>query len=325
MTFGYHGMTMRTRTIPLLLLPLLFTPAAHAVLPNPPTEDIHFLAEHLPEASQDARYISLPWLADPLKAGRWQETFQVGYAQAGADFLRIGGPMVAFNAGYGFSDTWGVSILGFYDSMKVSGDSGTQVLRPFFFPSVPLDLPENVEFSNPRGDYRHWGLGGALVRELSPTGAPRRWTLTGGLLYDHLEIKNYELDYRILSGASAGATGVLDHSSDADFVTPFAGLQYTRPLGSKFLIAPRLTAGVPLPPGDFDARLTGPGFDLSTAREDGHAGKIGDAWLGMSAGLIHRHSGIEVDLGSTLFFPVFERISHPGVDRAYIVQLAWHR
>jgi len=316
---------MSTRTIPFLLLLLLLTPAAQAASPNPPAEDIHFLAEHLPEAPQDARYISLPWLSDRMAAGRWQETFQVGYAQAGADFLRIGGPMVAFNAGYGFSDTWGLSVLGFYDSMTVSGDSGTQVLRPFFFPSVPLDLPENVELSNPRGDYRHWGLGGALVRELSPAGASPRWTLTGGLLYDHLEIKGYELDYRILSGASAGATGILDHSSDVDFVTPFAGLQYTRLLGARFSIAPRFTAGAPLPPGDFDARLTGPGFDLSTARGQGHPGRIGDSWLGVSAGLIHLRSGLEVDLGSTLFYPIFERISHPGVDRAYLVQLAWHR
>jgi hypothetical protein len=315
---------MRTPTLSLLLT-LLLTPAAHAALPNPPKEDVHFIAEHLPEAAQDARYTSLPWLSERLEAGHWQQTFQVGYAKASADFLDIDGPMVAFNAGYGFSDRWGVAVLGFYDSMKVSGGSGQQVLRPFFFPDVPLDTPENAQFSNPRGDYLHWGLGGELLRELSPAGTDRRWTLALGLLYDHLEITGYQVDYRLLGGADAGATGVLDHSSNVDFATPFVGLQYTRPLGSRWSIAPRITAGAPLPPGDFGVRLTGPGFDLSTERGEGHPGQIGDAFLGVSAGLIHLRSGLEVDLGSTLFFPVLEAGSHPGVNEAYLLQLAWHR
>src|SRR5262245_20924661 len=314
---------MRTRFIP-PFFPLLLASSVHAAIPNPPHEDIHFVAEHVPEAAQDARYLALPWLAGRLEPGRWQETFQIGYARADADFLTIDGPLVAFNAGYGVSDRWGFSVLGFYDSMKVSGSSGRQVLRPFFLRGVPLDLPEEAEFSHPRGDYLHWGLGGALVRELSPAGAERRWTFTGGLLYDHLEVKDYELDYRILSGASAGATGILDHSSSADYATPFAGLQYTRPLGSRFSLAPRIVSGAPLPPADFDARLTGPGFDLGTARGQGEPGKIGDAFLGVSAGLVHRHSGLEIDIGTTLFYPLFEKISHPGVDRSYLAQLAWH-
>jgi hypothetical protein len=315
---------MDTRFSLFFLLSFLLASTDHAAIPNPPHEDIHFVAEHVPEAAQDARYLALPWLAGRLEPGRWQETFQVGYARADADFLTIGGPLVAFNAGYGFSARWGFSVLGFYDSMKIAGDSGQQVLRPFFLRGVPLDLPENAAFSRPRGDYLHWGLGGAMIRELSPAGAERRWTFTGGLLYDHLEIKRYELDYRILSGASAGTAGTLDHSSSADYATPFAGLQYTRPLGARFSLAPRIVGGAPLPPADFDARLTGPGFDLSTARGEGEPGKIGDAFLGVSAGLIHLRSGLEIDLGGSLFYPLFEKLSHPGVDRAYSVQIAWH-
>jgi hypothetical protein len=313
------SMNAKTHLALLFCLILSATPARAA------SEDIHFIAEHLPEAGQDARYTSLPFLADRMEAGKWQQTFQVGYAQADANFLRIGGPMVAFNAGRGLSDRWGFSVLGFYDSMKVSGDTGRQVLRPFFFPNVPLDLPQNAEFSNPRGDYRHWGIGGAFIRELSPAGADRRWTLTGGLLYDHLEIKNYQMDYRILAGRNAGVTGVLDHSSDVNFVTPYLGAQYTRPLGSSWSLAPRIVGGAPLPPGDFDARLTGPGFDLSTARGQGSPGKIGDAFVGASAGLIHLRSGLEIDLGTTLFFPILEKASHPGVSKSLMVQVAWHR
>ncbi|HEX4963060.1 MAG TPA: hypothetical protein VF173_19675 [Thermoanaerobaculia bacterium] len=303
----------------------LLSATARAALPNPPKEDVHFVAEHLPEAGQDARYTSLPFLSERLEPGRWQQTLQVGYARTQAgDFLRLDGPMLAFNAGRGVSDRWGFSVLGFYDSMQVSGGSGELVLRPFFFRNVPLDLPERAEFSHPRGDYRHWGIGAAFLRELSPAGAPRRWTLTGGLLYDHLEIKNYQMDYRILSGASAGVRGILDHSSDVNFVTPYFGGQYSLPLGASFSLAPRIIVGAPLPPGDFGARLTGPGFDLSTARGDGKPGQIGDVFVGISGGLIHRRSGLEIDLGSTLFYPLLEKASHPGVSRSFLVQVAWH-
>jgi hypothetical protein len=314
---------MNAKTYLATLIPLIFL-IVGAVPIRAADEDVHFIAEHLPEAGQDARYTSLPFLSERMEAGKWQQTFQVGYAQADAHFLRISGPMVAFNVGRGLSDLWGFSVLGFYDSMSVSGDTGRELLRPFFFPNLPLDLPQTAEFSNPRGDYRHWGIGAAFLRELSPPGTDRRWTLTGGLLYDHLEIKNYQVDYRILAGRDAGVTGILDHSSDVNYVTPYIGAQYTRPLGSSWSLAPRLVGGAPLPPGDFDARLTGPGFDLSTAQGEGKPGKIGDAFIGVSAGLIHR-SGLEIDLGTTLFYPLLEKASHPGVSKSLMVQVAWHR
>jgi len=290
---------MRRTAAPfLLLLPLLLTaPAAQAALSNAPHEDIHFIAEHLPESAQDARYLFLPWPAFRLEAGKWQGTLQPGYVDTGAGFLKLRGPMFAGNSVYGFSDQWGIEILAFYDQAKVSGGRGTAVLRPFFFRNVPLDVPH---------------------------GDDRRFTFEFGLLADRLEIKNYQLDYRLLSGANAGAQGVLDHSSSATFITPIVGVQYSLPLGSRFALTPRFVAGAPIPPADFDVRLTGPGFDLSTTRGDGKPGKIGDAFLGVSAGLIHLRSGLEVDLGSTLFYPIFEKLSHPGIDRAYTVQVAWH-
>jgi hypothetical protein len=308
--------------LPLLLL-LLFASAAHGALTNPPHEDINFLAEHLPESAQDARYLFLPWPAWRLEAGKWQGTLEPGYVDTGADFLKLKGPMFAGNSVYGFSDRWGLEILAFYDTAKVSGGTGTQVLRPFFFHNVPLDVPENAEFSNPRGDYTHWGVGAALLRDV-PLAGDRRFTVAFGVLADRLEIKGYQMDYRLLGGATAGTRGVMDFSSSGTYATPFVGFQYSMPLGSSFALTPRFVVGAPLPPADFDARVTGPGFDLSTARGDGKPGKIGDAYLGVSAGLIHLHSGLEIDLGSTLFYPVFEKISHPGVDRAYTLQVAWH-
>jgi hypothetical protein len=305
------------------LLTLLLASAAHGALPNPPKEDINVLAEHLPESAQDARYLFLPWPAYGLQAGKWQGTLEPGYVDTGAGFLKLRGPMFAGNSVYGFSDRWGLEILAFYDTAKVSGGTGTQVLRPFFFRNVPLDVPENAEFSNPRGDYTHWGVGAALLRDV-PLAGDRRFTVAFGVLADRLEIKGYQMDYRLLGGASAGVRGVLDYSSSATYATPFVGFQYSTPLGSSFALTPRFVVGAPLPPADFDVRVTGPGFDLSTARGDGKPGKIGDAYLGVSAGLVHLRSGLEIDLGSTLFYPVFEKLSHPGIDRAYTLQLAWH-
>src|SRR4029453_8783520 len=115
-------------------------------------------------------------------------------------------------------------------------------------------------------------------------------------------------------GADAGTEGVLDHSSDATFFTPFVGFEKQFPLAGAFLLIPRVAAGAPLPPGDFDGRLTGPGFDVSSTEPGGNPGKIGDGFVSLGAGLLHRRSGIEIDVGAVLGFPLFEKITHPGVD-----------
>ena len=118
---------MSRKSILLLLFPLLLAPAAHAALTNAPHEDINFVAEHLPESAQDARYLFLPWPAYRLEAGKWQGTLEPGYVDTGAAFLKLRGPMFAGNSVYGFSDRWGLEILAFYDripldSLHLEGD-----------------------------------------------------------------------------------------------------------------------------------------------------------------------------------------------------------
>ncbi|HEX5042314.1 MAG TPA: hypothetical protein VFV75_05385 [Candidatus Polarisedimenticolaceae bacterium] len=278
-------------------------------------EDIHFLAEHLPEAAQDARYIALPWTAGPLEAGRWDFTVQLGWTATSAGFLDLDGPMLGLGLRRAWSDRTGLLALGFADPMTVSGARGTEVLDLPFAPAE-LGLPQEAEFTQARGTYRHWGVGAAWLRAL---GEERRSTLGLGLLYDHLSIDGFTMDYRLLAGPAAGTTGVLDHSSTAGYLTPFAQLVRTWNLGDRFVLAPRLAAAVPLPAGDFGARLMGPGFDLT-----GEPGMIGDPVLGAGAGLLHTRSGLELDLGVTLAYPLVERVSHPGVDRAWTLQVAWH-
>jgi len=305
----------------LLLLPIF---PAHAALSNPRKEDIDFIAEHLPEAAQDARWLSLSTLHGALAQGTWETSAQLGTSQATASLFKIDGPMVSLGAGYAFRDGWALQGLGFYDSMSISGDQAREVLHPFFSRRIPLDLPENADFSNPRGDYRHWGIGGALVHRLSPAGAAKYWTLTAGLLYDRTELKNYQVDYRIAGGASAGATGTLDHSGNAGFALAYLVLQQVRPLGAHFRLIPRITGGAPFPKGDFNGRLTGPGFTAGGSDDPTRSpGAIGDGFLGFGAEIEHARSGLSLDLGGSLAFPLVEKLTHQGVGKAINVQITW--
>jgi hypothetical protein len=184
---------------------------------------------------------------------------------------------------------------------------------------VPLDLPQLADFSNPRGSYRHYGVGAALVHDRGHASQ-----LVAGLLLESVDAAGFEMDYTIAAGVDAGASGVIDYSHHATFVTPFVGWQRTNRLSRHWSWTPRAQALYPLPPGDLDVRLTGPGFDLATP-EAGDPIEIGDPYVSAALALAHAPSGFEIDLGATLFFPLAEHVSHPGVDKAFVLHVAWRR
>lgn len=305
----------------LLSVAFAWAPACRAAIADPPHEDFFFLAEHLPEGVEEARYFSLPWPETNLEPGGWQPIVGLGGADVGADFARARGGLATLGVSHAWSSSWGLEIFGFYGSFAVSGDEGEDVLREFAVSGVPLDLPERARFSDPRGTFLHSGLGFAVART---TAGRRPWTFLGGLLLERLELDRYRYDYQLLGGADAGASGVLDLSGSNDFVTPYAGVSVTLPLGQRWLALPRAQLGVPLPPGDLDNRMTGPGFDLSTASTGADPGKIGDGFFTLGAGLRDRVSGIEIDLGATLAFPLIQGWTHRGVDRAWLVSVVWY-
>jgi len=318
---------MRSAHAPNLLFVLVAVagPASsRAALVDAPHEDVHFLAEHVPEAAQDARYYSLPWPVDPFEPGRWQSGFVLGGADAAAGPYELRGFLAAAGASRALSERWAIDLVGFVDRVSISGGSGDEVLRAPFLDQPPLDLPERARFDAARGTVRHEGIGFGALRELSPPGAVKRWTLRFGAFLERLELTDFAVDYTLLGGADAGTAGVLDHSSSATFATPYLGAQRLSPLGERWQIAWRFLGGAPLPPGDFDGRLTGPGFDLGSARGDGSPGKIGDGFVAIGVAFIHRPSGLDLDLGSVLTFPGFEAATHPGLDHAYLVQIGWH-
>jgi len=312
------------RIVAILFVTLLPTAPLRAALPSAPHEDIHFVAEHLPESGQDARYLSLPWPGAPPVEGTWETTLTVGWVSTSAGFWSLDGSTVAASALRGIRDRWGLLVIGHLTDLHAGGDTGENVLGARFLRGVPLDLPERARFTDPRGDVRQAGIGIFATRKLGAPGREDPWTLSFGLLLERLEADGLEVDYELLGGADARTRGVLDHSSRADFVTPIVEIQRWRPLGERWALVPRALVGAPLPPGDFDGRLTGPGFDLSTARGDGSPEQIGDAFVGLGLGVVHRPSGVEIDLGSSAFYPLFESVTHDGIDRALLLQLAWH-
>lgn len=315
---------LRVRAFVIALFGFTIAASLHAVLADPPHEDIHFLAEHVPEAAQDARWFALPWPVEPLERGRWQSGLVVGGAEAAARPYELRGFLAAAGATRGFSTRWGLDLMAFVDRFSISGRASDQVLRAPFLDAPPLDLPERARFDGARGSVAHEGFALGALRELSAPDARARWTLRFGSFIDRLELSDYAVDFTLTGGADAGARGVLDHSSDATFATPYLGAQRISPLGEHWRLAWRFLAGDPLPAGDFDGRLTGPGYDLGSARGDGPPGRIGDGFVSIGVAFVHPRSGFDLDLGSLLTYPAFEAATHQGLDRAYLVQIGWH-
>jgi hypothetical protein len=107
-------------------------------------------------------------------------------------------------------------------------------------------------------------------------------------------------------------------------VTPLIGWQQMHALSRNWGWVPHALLAYPLPPGEFDARIAGHGFAVST-RSSGGGLEIGDPFLGVGVALEHVPSGVSFDVGSTLFFAAAEHVSHAGVDRALVLHVTWRR
>lgn len=304
-------------------LALLASAPLAAALVDAPHVDIRFISEHLGEAAQDARSFTLPWPGPAPAAGRWQPFAAVGWTSAGTEFLEESGRLASAGAVRGFPNGRALVLFGFYDQLSVGGGAGEQVLSAGFLASSPLDLPERARFSNPRGEIRHFGVGAAWSWRLSPATARRPWRAEAGLLVDRLTLDGFRIDYLLLGGADAGARGTLDQSSEAIYATPFAGVGWSLPIGTRLELRPRFLAGAPVPEGDLDGRLIGPGYDRSSRDPGGRPAQIGDGFATLNLGLLHRASGLELDLGGALAFPLFQRWTHDRVDRAVLVHVTW--
>ncbi len=295
--------------------------AVWAAVANP-GEDVEFITEHLPESEMNLRYLTLPLAAPaPEGGGPWRFEAQIAGARNGGGFARVGGVLFGLGATRSLSERWGVQAVGFYDALTFSGGSGRDLFRPLFRNDIPLDLPEFAEFSHPQGDVRHFGAGGGAVwqRPRRANGGATTWTF--GVLWERLDLSDYTLDYRLVTGRNAGASGVLDHSATYDFVTPYVGWRHDRPLGRGWSLAPRVIGALPLPRQAFAGRITGPGFDLSGETGGLH---MGDGYVGAGLAVEHERSGFGIDLGATIYHFGAEQVIHKGIDRPIVLNLTWH-
>jgi len=295
---------------------------AQAASAIPPKEDIYYMAEHLVEAAQDTRYFALPWTTEAAPQDKWRPIISVATADSGSELASARGMLFTVGAERKWSASTSYSLLAFYDRFNVYGGSSENVLLPGPVRNPPLDIPEHAIFSNPDGQFIHSGVG-LVVRHDRSNPLENGWAKEWGVLLESLALSNYGIDYRLTTGADAGAQGRIEYGGTNYFITPFYGGQYRYALGNQYALLPRIAVGMPLPHGDMTTRMTGPGFDLSNDSTGGNPIRIGDGYVVLGMGFRDTHTHIEIDMGSILAFPAVERISHEGINSGWLLSVTW--
>jgi hypothetical protein len=290
------------------------------------TQSSDYIAEHLPEIAMDNRYASLP-LWTGLEEGRtqpWHLGLQGAYSRTQAGTLHLDGPMLSLAVTRQVGQEWQWSAFAFLDAYHLSSGTEGRMLEVSFASSVPLDLPARAEFSGLSGSGRHLGLGVAAQWR----GDLRQWgryAWTAGVLWQRFALRDYALDFRVLDGASAGATGHIDYSATYSFVTPFAGLAWPRERGS-WASTPHLQIALPLPRRGVVGRITGANFDVSgDTATYGRGTHFGDPSLTLGWDFTYRPLGLTVDVGTVLSQALVERAFHKGMSRNLVLSLRWNR
>jgi len=309
----------------LIFCNLLVTGKVCAASAIPPTENIHYLAEHLVEAAQDACYFSLPWTLPGDDSGNqqsgWKPVVAVAVADIKSELASARGGLLTLGAENSWNESTRYSLLAFYDDFHVYGGNSSNVLLSGPIGTVPLDIPEYAIFSNPQGEFIHTGLGLVIRHDGNPSS--NGWALVGGALLERLTLSNYQVHYHLETGADAGAEGDVYYGGSNNYMTPFIGGQYRYHASSRFLLLPRAAVGVPLPVGEMTVRITGPGFTASTDSPGGSNIAIGDAYLMTGVGLYDRQTHLEYEIGALITYPVYERLIHEGVDNGLLLSVTW--
>ncbi len=295
------------------------TQAASAI---PPTENIHYLAEHLVEAAQDTRYFALPWTMAAGPQDTWYPVVSVAGADFGTDLANAKGGLLTVGIERNWSATTRYSLLAFYDRFTVYGGTSENVLTAGPIANPPLDIPEYAMFSHPEGRFTHSGLG-LIVRHTNQNPSADGWGLVWGVLLERLTLSDYRFNYHLTSGADAGAEGQFVYGGSNNYFNPFIGGQYHYTLNSRFSLLPRIAVGVPLPSGNMNTRMTGPGFDFTDDSSGGDKIHIGDGYLVAGLGVYDQNTHLEFEFGTDITFPVLERLTHEGVSRGVLLSVTW--
>lgn len=299
---------------------LLFSASVSLSAQSLPKTDISWTAEHLPESVQDGRMLTLPWPGRELARGEWQRTLTFAWQSVSADLADASGLLAAAGATWGKSERFGWGGFAFYDRVRISGDGSRELLRASFAQEIPLALPAFAEFTDPRGEVRHWGAGAHAVWQSPKPAAIWHRTIVIGAHLEQLDVVEFRVNYELTTGPDEGAQGALDWSARYVFVTPFVGVGWTRALGRVWTMTPRLVAGQPLPRQAVAGSISGPNFSIAGK---GRGAALGDGYLGGGLAFEHLPTGLGVDLGSSLWFGATEGLSHEGLKRAFLAHLLW--
>lgn len=303
---------MRTSAVwPVLLL----MASAHAA-----TEDMDFVAEHLPEAAMDSRLLSLPLdFADNLPRDEWSADLGALAQRIESGNVRLAGPGVGLGLRRQISQSWAVVGAAFFDHLAFSGDTEERPVAPIFSTSFPVSLPADAVLGNQRGDVNQYGVG--LAMRYQPEGQP--YALTFGTVRQSVKLDGYRVDYRLIDGPSAGTSGTLDYSTDYSFWLPFATFEW-RITRAEWQFSPRFSAGVPVPHRGWRGRITGPGFDVAGDTDAIGRGKhMGDPFAGFGFGITYAPWNLTMDAGASLNQLLLEPRIHDGVDRAWLLNFDW--
>jgi hypothetical protein len=285
--------------------------------------DLEYVAEHLPEVAMDNRYATLPlWGASFADTPAWGMAAQAAVATTQVGTLRIEGPLLAIAARHSLGTDWNFSAFGFYDRYTLSGDREFRPLQTLFAPDTPLQRPVDALFTGLDGDATHYGVG-ASVAWRSGGGWLREHRWVAGLVWQRVELRNYRFHYEILAGPQLGTTGGIDFDADYAHVAPFFGLEVPRDVGNWRLTTHALAA-YPIPRRGVVGHITGPEFDLAGDTENVGNGKhFGDPSLTLGFNIEYRPAHLSVDLGTLLTQALLEPVTHPGIDKNYLLSLSW--
>ena len=280
------------------------------------TESIEFVQEHLAEIVMDNRYASLPiW-------GTRYST-QAAYSETQTGGLAVHGPMLSLGASHSIADDWQLTGFAFFDDLHLSSGTDHRPLEVQFTHGVPLSLPAPAQFTGLDGGEESYGLG-VGIRHSSTTRFWHDYEWTAGVLWHHVALKNYSLDFRVLDGTSTGATGVIDYSAVYEHVAPFAGIAWPREY-RQWKFRPHVQAVVPLPRRAVVGRIEGPGYELrGDTSETGVGTPFGDPSVTVGFDVTYRPWNLTVDIGSAITQALFDPVIHKGIDSNWLISASWN-
>jgi len=284
------------------------------------TEDIEFVAEHLPEVSMDNRYATLPiWSANAQDP--WSVVGQAAYSSATTGELRIDGPLLSLGVIHEINPRWSIGASLFADRLSLTGTNDFRPLQTLFAPSTPLVRPAPARFDHLDGSMAHEGASFSIAR-FSSTGflGAHRWL--AGVVIEQVRLSDYAFDYEILDGPDVGARGIIDFDTTYRHLTPILGFEMPRTIG-RWGYDTKVLLAWPIPRRGFVGHITGPGFDIHGDTADVGNGKhFGDPSVTLGFDVTYEPAHLTLGLGTLISQRLLEPHIHRGIEADWLLNVS---